>query len=195
MTQAAHAATVISLDDFANAKVETFDAAPLGRTNVTKPLFADLGITGIRASYNRDRFNTRVSSSRALGINKNGNLRIIDPGKRGLSSSYSLTFADAITQFGFGIHDQKTRLTLEFLNSGSVVDTIRLRSRSRDLVQFYVQAAAFDQVTISARKDNQAFALDNLTVEALTPIPVPAGFPLLLTAVGALVWIRRKAVL
>ena len=106
-----------------------------------------------------------------------------------------MTFADAITQFGFGIHDQKTRLTLEFLNSGSVVDTIRLRSRSRDLVQFYVQAAAFDQVTISARKDNQAFALDNLTVEALTPIPVPAGFPLLLTAVGALVWIRRKAVL
>ena len=195
VTQVAHAATVISLSDFADAKIESFDAAPLGRTNATKPLFANLGITSIRASYNKDRFNTRVNSSRALGINKNGNLRVIDPGTRGLSSSYSLVFANAITQFGFGIHDQRTRLTLKFLNNGKVVDTKRLRSRSRDLVQFYLRAAAFDQVIISARKAKHAFALDNLTVEALTPIPVPAGFPLLLTAIGAFVWVRRKAIL
>lgn len=189
----AQAATVISLSDFDNAIVEDFNTAPLGLTRLAGPMFSDLGITDISASYNRDKYNARANSSRALGVGANGNVSVIDTGTRGLSSSYTLSFAAAITQFGFGIHDQRTRLTLKFSNNGTVVDTLRVRTGTRDLAQFYVQAAAFDEITISARKTKQAFALDNLTVEGPAVVPVPAGFPLFITALGALAWVRRKA--
>lgn len=188
----AQAATLISLSDFGNANVEDFNAAPLGFIQPTDTLFSDLGITGIRATHNNDRFGVRANSSRALGVDADGNLNIIDPGTRGLSSSYTLSFADAITQFGFGIHDQRTRLTLEFFNNGTIVDTLRVRTGTRDLAQFYVRAEEFNLVRISSSRSRQAFALDNLTVGEPNVVPVPAGLPLFVTALGAFAWVRRS---
>ncbi|MEP2028637.1 MAG: hypothetical protein ABJI96_08000 [Paracoccaceae bacterium] len=188
----ANAATLVSLSNFGtDAIVEDFNAAPLGIVQPDNAIFTNLGITGLRsAGYNRDRFNNRANSSRALGVDSNGNLSIIDPGTRGLSSSYSLSFASTTTRFGFGIHDQRTRLNVEFFNNGTLVDQLRVRTRTRDLAQFYIWAAEFDMVKISSRRATQAFALDNLTI---SPIPVPAGLPLFVTALGAFAWTRRKS--
>lgn len=189
-----NAATIIALTDFDQAVVEDFNAAPLGVAAATDPLFSNLGITSIEGAYYQDRFNTRPNSSRALGVNNNGDLQVIDSNEIGLSASYSLSFANAITKFGFGIHDQRTSLALNFFNNGTIVDTLNLYSNTTDLAQFYVQATSFDQVTISAPKYWQSFALDNLTVEAPTPVPIPAGLPMLVAALGALVWTRRKSI-
>ncbi|MFQ5630189.1 MAG: PEP-CTERM sorting domain-containing protein [bacterium] len=197
--------SIIAPGDFSNPTILDFNTAPLGPISSTASLFADFGISSLTAtsSGGSDGFQNRNNASRALWFDDG--LRIVDPGTSGFDNSmiYTIDFSASHTMFGFGWHDENTKMLVTFFNAGLNVGSVSGRgilepggSDNGDLRSLYLMnTESFNRVIISSLTSSDGFALDNLTLDSSTSVtPEPATLTLMALGLGgaALAGRRRK---
>ena len=120
-----------------------------------------------------------------------------------------LLFTDAIYAFGMDVYEPQastdtfngcnvstcveSTFEISFLSSGSTLDTVTFEPENEILDFFgYTSDTAFDRVEIRetvGTNDNEMFG--NF-VTSTTPVPLPAGLPLLAAGLGAIALLRRR---
>ncbi|WP_417724216.1 hypothetical protein [Salipiger sp.] len=177
------AATLIPDTSYVTPLVETFESAPLGEIYETDPIFAALGISGIIGiALESDSFDSRPGVGRSLGATTGNVLQIMDPGTFGTLISLSISFVSDLMRFGFSMSDQATTFTVDFLRNDTLVDSIDVDVLTADYFSFGFEADnAFDAVNIIGLN---GAAIDSLTTDFASPVPLPAALSLLLAALG-----------
>lgn len=123
-----------------------------------------------------------------------------------------VTFTSAVFGFGMDVYEPQastdtfngcnvspcveSTFEISFLAAGSLLDTITF-SPENEILDFigYSSATAFDRIEIretAGTNDNEMFGNFVTSTTPMSPVPLPAGLPLLLAGLGALAIARHR---